>query len=128
MTTGRVESLIFALHRIDGLDEKEFGDQEKEGVNKVIQGCDNVLQELDSKLSRLHIVANDSTSDWKGRVRQSWERIRWDQAEINNFRSRIVSNISLLNLIIGNTSQYVTLSLFFCSNWSSQVSLFWANI
>ncbi|CAL5866963.1 uncharacterized protein PFLUO_LOCUS1175 [Penicillium psychrofluorescens] len=103
--TEEVESLIFALHRIDGLDEKEFGDQEKEGVNKVIQGCDNVLQELDSKLSRLHIVANDSTSDWKGRVRQSWERIRWDQAEINNFRSRIVSNISLLNLIIGNTSQ-----------------------
>lgn len=103
---GRIESLIFALNRINGLDEKELDNQQKDGVNQIIQSCDNVLQELDSRLQKFHILANDSTPDWRGRMRQAWKRIRWNQAEINNFRSRIVSNISLLNLILGDANQY----------------------
>ncbi|CAG8895583.1 unnamed protein product [Penicillium egyptiacum] len=101
-----VESLIFALNRINGFNEEEFDDQQKDGVNQVIQSCDIVLQDLDSRLQKFHVLAEDSTPDWAGKVRQAWKRIRWNQAEINNFRSRIVSNISLLNLIIGNTNQH----------------------
>lgn len=106
MTNARVESLIFTLHRIDGLDEKEFDSQQKDGVHKVIQGCQNVLGELSAKLNKLNVIANDSTPDWKGKVRQTWKRLRWDQTEINNFRSRIVSNISMLSLIVGKANQY----------------------
>ncbi|OBT43608.1 hypothetical protein VE00_07037 [Pseudogymnoascus sp. WSF 3629] len=104
--TEEVESLIFTLHRIDGLDEKEFDSQQKDGVHKVIKGCQNVLEELSAKLNKLHVMANDSTPDWKGKVRQTWKRLRWDQTEINNFRSRIVSNISMLNLIVGKANQH----------------------
>lgn len=123
MTYGRVESLIRVLNRIDSLDEEEF-DQQKDDVNKVIQSCDNVLQDLESKLRKFHVLAKDSTPDWTDRVRQAWKRIRWDQAEINNFRSRIVANVSLLNLIISKANQYVESILFCFSNWSSQVPLF----
>ncbi len=123
-TCGRVESLIFALNRISGLDEEEFDDQQKDGVNQVIQSCDIVLQDLDSRLQKFHILAKDSTPDWMGRMRQAWKRIRWNRAEINNFRSRIISNISLLNLIIGKTNQYVGTVLFCSSNWPSQMPLF----
>jgi hypothetical protein len=93
-------------------------------VNQIIQSCDAVLQDLDSRLQKFHILAKDSTPEWTGRMRQAWKRIRWNQAEINNFRSRIVSNISLLNLIVGNTNQYVNSILFCSSNWPSQMPLF----
>jgi hypothetical protein len=121
---GRVESLIFALNRINGLDEEEFDDQQKDGVNQIIQSSDIILRDLDSRLQNFHILAKDSTPDWKDRMRQAWKRIRWNQAEINNFRSRMVSNISLLNLIIGSTNQYVKSILFCSSNSPSQMSLF----
>lgn len=123
LTYGRVESLILVLNRIDGLDEEEF-DQQKDDVNQVIQSCYNVLRDLDSRLRKFHVFAKDSTPDWTDRVRQAWKRIRWDQAEINNFRSRIVANISLLNLIISKANQYVEPILFCSSNRSSQVPLF----
>jgi hypothetical protein len=109
---GRVKSLIFALNRINGLDEEELDDQQKDGVNQVIQSCVSVLQDLDSELQKFHILAKDSTPEWIGRVRQAWKRIRWNQAEINNFRSRIVSNISLLNLIVGNSNRYVNYTIY----------------
>lgn len=65
-TYGRVGSLIFALNGISGLDEEEFDDQQKHGVNQVIQSCDIVLQDLDSRLQKFHILAKDSTPDWTG--------------------------------------------------------------
>ncbi|KAL3477687.1 hypothetical protein BJX99DRAFT_225932 [Aspergillus californicus] len=105
--TEEVESLVLALHHIDDLDGKEFDSRQIDEVNKVIKGCQNVLGDLESKLNKLHVLANDSTPDWKGRVQQTWRRIRWDQTEVNSYRSRIVSNISLLNLIIGNINKYV---------------------
>lgn len=123
LTYGRVESLIIVLSRVEGLDEEEF-DQQKDDVNQVIQSCDNVLRDLDSRLRKFHVFAKDSTPDWADRVRQAWKRIRWDQAEINNFRSRIVANISLMNLIISQANQYVESNLFCSFSWSSQESLF----
>lgn len=112
---GRVESLTFALNRISDLDEEELNDQQKDGVNQVIQSSDIILRDLDSRLQKFHVLAKDSTPDWKDRMRQAWKRIRWDQVEINNFRSRMVSNISLLNVIIGSTNQYVEFILL-CSS------------
>ncbi|KAJ5212611.1 uncharacterized protein N7498_004257 [Penicillium cinerascens] len=102
--TEEVESLIIVLNRIDSFDEEQLK-QQKDDVSQVIQNCDNVLQDLDSRLRKFHVFAKDSTPDWTDKVRQAWKRVRWDQAEINNFRSRIVVNISLLNLIISKANQ-----------------------
>jgi hypothetical protein len=66
-----------------------------------------VLQDLEAKLSKFQILANDSSADWKSRMHQAWRKVRWDQSEIANHRSRIVSNVSLLNLIIGDANKYV---------------------
>ncbi|KAL4782320.1 ankyrin repeat-containing domain protein [Aspergillus varians] len=100
-----VESLILALHHIDDLDETEFDSKQRDDLNKVIQSCQDVLRDLEAKLNKMHILANDSTPDWKGRVYKTWRRVRWDQDEVNNSRSRIVSNISLLNLMVGNANK-----------------------
>ena len=116
-TYGRVKSLSFVLDCINGLGE-EFDDKQRDDVNQVIQSCGIVLRDLDSRLRKFQILAKDSTPDWTGKVRQAWKRIRWDQAEINNFRARIVSNISLLNLIVGNTNQCVN-----TINWTSRMPL-----
>ncbi|KAJ5151324.1 uncharacterized protein N7482_010576 [Penicillium canariense] len=108
--TEEVESLILVLNRITDLDEEEV-DEQRDDVNQVIRSCDNVLRDLDSRLRKFHILAKDSSPEWTGRVRQAWKRIRWDQAEIDNFRSRIVANISLLNLIVGKANQHGIQSL-----------------
>lgn len=99
------------LHRIDGLDESEFNQSQIEDVKEVIKGCRNVLQDLEAHLNKFRVLANDSTPGWKTQVRQAWKRIQWDQCEIDGFRSRIVSSISLFNLVVGKMNQWVNLHL-----------------
>lgn len=99
------------LHRIDGLDESEFNQSQIEDVKEVIKGCRNVLQDLEAHLNKFRVLANDSTPGWKTQVRQAWKRIQWDQSEIDGFRSRIVSSISLFNLVVGKMNQFVNLHL-----------------
>jgi uncharacterized protein YoxC len=102
-----VESLSSALDYIETLDAKDFDDKQQAELNRIIQSCHLVLQDLQSKLNKLHVLG-DSAPDWKRRVQQAWKKVRWDQAEITNYRSRIVSNISLLNIVVGNINRYIT--------------------
>lgn len=110
---GRVESLSTVLYRIDGLDDNEFNTQQQNEMNKAILGCHNVSMELEATLNKFGILKNNSTAHWKDTVRRAWKRTRWDQAEIDNFRSRVVSNISLFNNVVSNINQFVLLKLSF---------------
>ncbi|KAI2709040.1 hypothetical protein CBS147332_6099 [Penicillium roqueforti] len=109
--TDEVESLSTVLHRIDGLDENDFNTQQQDEINKAILGCHNVSLELEATLNKFGVLENNSTAHWKDTVRRAWKRIRWDQAEIDNFRSRVVSNISLFNNVVSNISQDLVLEI-----------------
>jgi hypothetical protein len=99
------------LHRIDGFDESKFNQSQTEDMKKVTKGCRNVLQDLEAHLNKFRVLANDSTPGWKTQVRQAWKRVQWDQSKIDGLRSRIVSSISLFNLVVGKVDQWVNLHL-----------------
>jgi hypothetical protein len=90
---------------MDGLDDNEFDTEQKAAMRKAIQGCRNVSLELRAILDKSGILENDSTAYWKDTIRRAWRRIRWDQADIDIFRARIVSNISLFNNVVSNINQ-----------------------
>ncbi|KAJ5169014.1 ankyrin [Penicillium canariense] len=99
-----VELLSTILHRIECLDENDFEEQAKD-MEKVLTNCQDLLGELRIKLDNFEVLANDSTPDWNKKAQRAWKRIKWDQKEIKDFRSRIVSNISLFNLLVGCNNQ-----------------------
>lgn len=100
------------LHRIEDLDEDDFEDEQVEEMERILQNCQDLLSELSLKLDKLQLLANDSSPDWKQKARRAWKKITWDQMEINEYRSRIVSNITLFNLLVGSNNQYVKLTFF----------------
>lgn len=112
----RVESISIVLHRIEELDEDDFEEGQVEEMEGILQNCQDLLSELSLKLDKLQVLSNDSSPDWKQKARRAWKRITWDQKEINEYRSRIVSNITLFNFLVGSINQYVY-SLFFPSPW-----------
>jgi chromosome segregation ATPase len=99
------------LHRIEDLDEDDFEEEQIEEMERLLQNCQDLLSELSLKLDKLQVLSNDSSPHRKQKVRRAWKRITWDQKEINEYRSRIVSNITLFNLLVGSINQYVLLTL-----------------
>lgn len=76
-------------------------------MKRVAHDCQTVLQELQARLDRFHLLAGDSTRDWKDGIRRTWNRVRWDQKEIDDFRKRIEVNISMCNVLLSKISQCV---------------------
>jgi hypothetical protein len=87
-------------------------DEQVEEMEGFLQNCQDLLAELSLKLYNLQVLADDSSPDWKQKARRAWKRITWDQKEINEYRSTIVSNITLFNLLVGRINQYVLLGFF----------------
>lgn len=104
------------LHRIEELDEDDFEEEQVEEIERILQNCQDLLSEISLKLDKLQVLSNDSSPDWKQKARRTWKRITWDQKEINEYRSRIVSNITFFNLLMGGINQYV-FRLQECSIW-----------
>lgn len=64
-------------------------------------GCYNVLSDLEKMLDNYQEVDSDPKScdhkDLTFAIRRGWKRLRWERNEVKELRSRLVSNISLLN-------------------------------
>lgn len=106
MVINRVKQVWSVLHDIDDIPIDGLNEQQRQQVQTILQGCQEVLDELKAKLDKSHILAY-TTPDWKTRARQAWKRITWDQTDIDRFRDRITSAISLFNLLMGRINQSV---------------------
>ena len=81
--------------------DESLDEQRKSDLNSVSESCNIVLNNLDQKLEKYEeLGASLKSTSFKRVPRWAWERIRWDQAEINDFRNQISQNIVSLNLLL----------------------------
>lgn len=62
----------------------------------LIQGCQDVLDGFDKIFQKQGVVELKS-GGFRSKSKRAWERLRWDQGEISDLRSRLISNTGLLD-------------------------------
>jgi len=91
---------IKSLHIIVDRHKNQFQDKtltsdEQAQLREILQGCTNVLEDLD----KLHIKYMRLGSA-QGSTSQAIDRIKWTQENIAELRARLTSNTTLLNTFI----------------------------
>ncbi|TVY33521.1 Ankyrin [Lachnellula occidentalis] len=80
--------------------QEALDDKQKMKLDDIDKSCRDVLDELQQLLDKNKEILSGSRGIGKRAVRV-WKRIQWDPELINNLRSRITSNIVLLNAFNG---------------------------
>lgn len=99
---------INSLHDVVNKVQSQFegsspGPEDKEKLKKVLQGCQNVLKDLDELLVKYEAMTSDTNKNGLG-VGRVVDRVKWGQENITELRARLTSNTTLLNTFI---SRYV---------------------
>ncbi|OBT62104.1 hypothetical protein VE03_09005 [Pseudogymnoascus sp. 23342-1-I1] len=104
-----VRSLSIVLQDADiVLPERELTSQQETELEGIVQGCRDLLEELKITLDRYQELDSGAKGSSE-RSRKVWKKLTWDQKDIDAFRSRISSNIMLLNTFLGLiTSQAIS--------------------
>ncbi|KAJ5892886.1 hypothetical protein N7504_009577 [Penicillium tannophilum] len=108
--SGEIKSLWAVLHDLNDIPKEGLSVHQKSEIESIVQKGREVLLEIEDKLSKYNVLAF-KTPNWKSNALRAWSRIKWDPAEVSNLRSRIMSCISLFNLVIGNINQDLTLEI-----------------
>ena len=94
----RVRSLSYVLGDIEVLfDQGEIEAHQIKRLEAIAEGCQKLLAELETALTKYIELRDDNLKGLSRRARRVWKRLKWEPDEIRDFRSRISSNISLLN-------------------------------
>jgi hypothetical protein len=73
-------------------------------LKKIASGCWNVLYTLEQTLEKYDELKPGHGSVGKG-VKRAWKRLKWEPEDIRELRSRISSNIGLLNAFTGRITR-----------------------
>jgi hypothetical protein len=93
----RVRSLSIILQDVETvLPERELTKQQQTELHDIAEGCRNVLQNLNETLDKYQEL--DSNPKTFGRkARRVWKRLKLEPEDIKELRSRMSSNVVLLN-------------------------------
>jgi len=83
----------------------DLTNHQQTALGNIVRHCESVLEELNKiviKFKELDPIAK--ILDRK--PRRVWKRFKWDQKDITKLRSRISSNILLLNTFLGQVNRY----------------------
>jgi hypothetical protein len=101
----RVKNLSNILRDIeDFLPERELTSQQVTDLQDIAEGCRSVLNALRQTLEKYQELET-SPKDLGKKARRVWKRLKWEPEDIKEFRSRIVSNIALLNAFQGKLTR-----------------------
>ena len=100
----RVKSLSNVLRDLDDIiPERIITNQQKADLEDTLHGCRNILTDLDRVLDKYHDLA--PTPDRTGLAQKSrrfWKRLTFEPEDVSDLRSRLMSNIGLLNAFMGS--------------------------
>ncbi|KAJ5159576.1 uncharacterized protein N7482_006580 [Penicillium canariense] len=100
--TEDVKTLSNVLRDIDDYEPEESLDMPQlKSLNSVSRTCLGVLEEVGQTLDKYQELAGDRKShSLKGFSIRVWKGLKWDQGEIDDFRSRINASTDALNLLL----------------------------
>jgi hypothetical protein len=102
----RVRSLSIIIEDVKVIiPQRDLTDEQQKDLRSIVQGCHNVLNTLKETLKKYQeLGASNKYSHVKGsslNFQRAWKRLRWEPEDIKELRSRITSNITLLNAFNG---------------------------
>ena len=101
----RVKNLSNVLRDIeDFLPERTLSSQQTTDLQGIAEECRNVLSTLKETLEKYQELKTSPTEIGK-KGRRVWKRLRWEPEDIKELRSRIISNIVLLNAFQGKLAR-----------------------
>jgi len=74
--------------------------EDRERLQEMLQGCENVLKDLDKLLTKYKRLESPQGSSLR-----ALDRVRWVQEDIGKLRARLTSNTTLLNTLIARYLQ-----------------------
>jgi hypothetical protein len=80
------------------LSQRDLNDRQTSELQEVSQGCTIVLEQL-NKIIDKHSEIHLSSAGIRNRSRRVWKRFKWEPDDVQQLRSRLTSNISLLNAL-----------------------------
>lgn len=103
--TDETRSLSITLQDVDvALEDHELSDVQRRHLEEITENCRNVLHELQKTLEKYRHL--ESCHKYLGTRRERvWMRARWEPEDIRDLRSRITSNVTLLNTFLGRISR-----------------------
>jgi hypothetical protein len=111
MQYDRVKGLSNVLRDIeDALPQRELTVQQEKELQDIANGCFNVLTALQAKLGYYRELDQPNGKSFRGTTQRVWKRLIWEPEDIQELRSRIISNISLLNAFNAQINRYVPIS------------------
>lgn len=78
--------------------------EEKAKLRDIAEGCCNLLDDLDRILDKYRELSSHPEGVGK-RVKRVWKRLKWEPEDVSELRSRISSNITLLNAFNGRLTR-----------------------
>jgi hypothetical protein len=101
------------------LPQRDLTSEQRQELVSIIVGCYNVLNTLNKTLEIYEELSSDpkagDSKSFRFKVRKGWKRLRWEPEDIKELRSRIISNISLLNAFNGQLIKYMSTPLLMSS-------------
>ncbi|KAH6690811.1 hypothetical protein BKA61DRAFT_286451 [Leptodontidium sp. MPI-SDFR-AT-0119] len=92
-----VRSLSIVLLDIEVvLSDRELRNEQEAELKQLANGCRNILNQLEHTLDEYSELKSGHGSVSK-RVKRVWKRLKWEPEDIKQLRSRINTNIGLLN-------------------------------
>jgi hypothetical protein len=99
------------------LSQRDLADEQSKKLASVIVGCHNVLNTLNATLEKYQELdpnlKDGDPRSFRFKVRRELGRLRWEPEDIKELRSRITSNIILLNAFNGQLTRHVVSSYFY---------------
>ena len=102
----RVAGLALLLDDVAQNSRVDLGEKQTRDLSCLIQACRELLEELSALVKNYNILAADKKSPSFGdKFRKGSKKLGWDQDEIRDLRSRIISNTTLLNAFNSNLAR-----------------------
>ncbi|KFY32155.1 hypothetical protein V493_00461 [Pseudogymnoascus sp. VKM F-4281 (FW-2241)] len=86
------------------LQNRELDTKQRRDLEDIDKGCRNVLDELQRILNKNIELSPESGVVGK-RIKRVWKRLYWKQEDIDQLRSRVITNISLLDAFNGRLTR-----------------------
>ena len=86
--------------------QQELTDWQKNALIPVLKECHNALIALHKVVGENYCLT--PSNSFRGKSRRVWKRVTWEPADVQELRSRVTLNISLLNAFNGSLIRYLS--------------------
>lgn len=89
------------------LSQQVLTDWQKKALASVLEECRNVLIALGKVVDENYYLNLSNVHGFRDKSRRVWKRLTWEPDDIQDLRSRVTLNISLLNAFNGSLMRYL---------------------